>query len=85
MAGRFEGLSDLEWKLFEAVMTEEGEKRGRGMSHAPFRCILNTLIKFISIKSLVAKGLYAPGNCAGHNRFPSLDHGYLPSIGECGL
>ena len=44
MAGRFEGLSDLEWKLFEAVMTEEGEKRGRGMPHAPFRCILNTLM-----------------------------------------
>jgi len=37
-------LSDLEWKLFEAVMTEEGEKRGRGMPHAPFRCILNTLM-----------------------------------------
>lgn len=44
MAGRFEGLSDLEWKLFEDVMTEEGEKRGRGMPHAPFRCILNTLM-----------------------------------------
>jgi transposase len=44
MAGRFEGLSDLEWKLFEDVISEEGEKRGRGMPHAPFRCILNTLM-----------------------------------------
>ena len=44
MAGRFEGLSDLEWKLFEDVMTEVGEKRGRGMPHAPFRHILNTLM-----------------------------------------
>ena len=44
MAGRFEGLSDLEWKVFEDVMTEEGEKRGRGMPHVPFRCILNTLM-----------------------------------------
>ena len=44
MAGRFEGLSDLEWKLFEDVMTEVGEKRGRGMPHAPFRHVLNTLM-----------------------------------------
>ena len=44
MAGRFEGLSDLEWKLFEDVMTEKGEKRERGMLHAPFRHVLNTLM-----------------------------------------
>ena len=44
MAGRFEGLSDLEWKLFEDVITEVGEKRGRGMPHAPLRHVLNTLM-----------------------------------------
>ena len=44
MAGRFEGLSDLEWKLFEDVIIEEGEKRERGMPHAPFRYVLNTLM-----------------------------------------
>ena len=42
MAGRFEGLSDLEWKLFEDVMTKVGEKRERGMPYAPFRYVLNT-------------------------------------------
>ena len=44
MAGRFEGLSDLEWKMFEDVMAEKGEKRERGMPHAPFRHVLNTLM-----------------------------------------
>ena len=44
MAGRFEGLSDLEWKLFEDALPKAGEKRERGMPHAPFRYILNTLM-----------------------------------------
>ncbi len=44
MAGRFEGLSDLEWKLFEDVIAQKAEKRGRGMPHAPCRYILNTLM-----------------------------------------
>ncbi|WP_202807211.1 hypothetical protein [Synechocystis sp. PCC 7509] len=47
MAGRFEGLSDLEWKLFEDVIGEKGEKRGRGMPYAPFRHVINTLMKAI--------------------------------------
>ena len=42
MAGRFEGLSDLEWKLFEDLLPQSPEKRGRGMPHAPFRKVLNT-------------------------------------------
>ncbi len=29
MAGRFEGLSDLEWKLFEDIFPPEPEKRGK--------------------------------------------------------
>ncbi len=44
MAGRFVGLSDLEWKLFEDVIAKVGEKRERGMPHAPFRYVLNTLM-----------------------------------------
>jgi transposase len=42
MAGRFEGLSDLEWKLFEDLLPQSPEKRGRGMPHTPFRKVLNT-------------------------------------------
>lgn len=44
MAGRFEGLSDLEWKLFEDIFLKKPENRGRGMPHAPFRHVLNTLL-----------------------------------------
>lgn len=44
MAGRFEGLSDLEWRLFEDIFLKEPEKHDRGMPHAPFRYILNTLL-----------------------------------------
>ena len=29
MAGRFEGLSDLEWKLFEDIFPKQASKRGR--------------------------------------------------------
>ncbi|WP_258002461.1 hypothetical protein [Fischerella thermalis] len=35
MAGRFEGLTDLEWRLFEDIFPKEPEKRDRGMPHAP--------------------------------------------------
>jgi hypothetical protein len=44
MAGRFEGVSDLEWRLFEDIFPQAPSKRGRGMPHAPFRKILNTLL-----------------------------------------
>ena len=42
MAGRFEGLSDLEWKLFEDLLPQSPEKRGRGMPRVAFRNVLNT-------------------------------------------
>ena len=35
MAGRFEGLSDIEWKLFEDIFPQQPEKRGKGMPHTP--------------------------------------------------
>src|SRR4051794_27380110 len=44
MAGRFEGMSDLEWRLFEDIFPPAPPKRGRGMPHAPFRKIVNTLL-----------------------------------------
>ena len=44
MAGRLEGVSDLEWRLFEDIFPPAPSKRGRGMPHAPFRNLLNTLL-----------------------------------------
>jgi transposase len=44
MAGRFEGLSDLEWKLFEDICPETPKKRARGMPPVPFRYVLNSLL-----------------------------------------
>ena len=44
MAGRFEGLSDLEWKLFEDIFPETPKKRSRGMPPVPFRYVLNSLL-----------------------------------------
>ena len=47
MPGRFEGLSDAEWKLFEDIFPKPPKKRGRGMPHAPFRYVLNTLLHIL--------------------------------------
>ena len=44
MAGRFEGLSELEWRLFEDIFPPEPEKRSRGMPKTPFGKVLNTLL-----------------------------------------
>jgi transposase len=44
MAGRFEGLSDLEWKLFEDIFPPAPAKRGRGMPPTPVRTIVNSLL-----------------------------------------
>ena len=44
MAGTFEGLSDLEWKLFADLFPPEPAKRNRGMPHTPFRQVVNTLL-----------------------------------------
>ncbi len=39
MAGRFEGLSDLEWRLFEDIFPPEPSKRHKGMPHSPYRYV----------------------------------------------
>ena len=44
MPGRFEGLSDLEWKIFEDIFPEIPSKRSRGMPRTPFRYVVNTLL-----------------------------------------
>ena len=44
MAGRFEGLNDLEWKLFENIFPETPKKRARKMPPVPFRYVLNSLL-----------------------------------------
>jgi transposase len=44
MAGRFEGMSDAAWMMIEKLLPPEPEKRGRGMPHAPFRCVLNSIL-----------------------------------------
>ena len=44
MARRFEGLSDLEWKLFEDIFPKTEKKRSRGMPPVPFRYVLNSLL-----------------------------------------
>jgi transposase len=43
MAGRFEGLSDAEWKLFEDIYPGK-ERKGRGMPVVHQREILNSLL-----------------------------------------
>ena len=43
IAGRIEGLSDLEGRLFIDMMPPEPTMRGRGMPHTAFRKIVNTL------------------------------------------
>ncbi|NRB06067.1 MAG: transposase, partial [Richelia sp.] len=44
MAGRFEGLSNLEWSLFEDIFPKAPEKRERGMPYSSFLYVLNTLV-----------------------------------------
>ncbi|MGX9726191.1 MAG: hypothetical protein ACTFAK_04085 [Candidatus Electronema sp. VV] len=43
MAGRFEGLTDVEWEVFRNIFPSE-EQGGRGRPAAPSRNILNSLL-----------------------------------------
>ena len=43
-AGRFEGLTDHQWTKIESFFAPESEKRKKGMPHAPFRNVWNTII-----------------------------------------
>lgn len=44
MPGRFEGLSDLEWRLFEDLFDEPLPKPQGGRPKAPARLVLNTML-----------------------------------------
>ena len=44
MAGRFQGLTDLEWLLFADLFQPPPEKLGRGRPTTPIRYLLNTLL-----------------------------------------
>ena len=68
MVGRFEGLSNLEWSLFEDIFPKPPEKSEREMPHSSFRYVLNTLL-YILIRGCcwcdVPKGeIWASNSCA---------------------
>ena len=44
MAGRFDGLNDMEWQLFADIFPPAPPRRSRGMPHTPFRQVVNTLL-----------------------------------------
>ncbi len=43
-AGRCEGFSDLEWRLWVDIMPPEPPTRGRGLPQTPVRKVVNTLL-----------------------------------------
>jgi transposase len=47
MAGTFDGLSDLEWKLFADLFPQEPTTRSRGMPPTPFVKVVNTLLDIL--------------------------------------
>jgi hypothetical protein len=47
MAGRFGGVSDVEWPLWADIFPPEPTLRGRGMPHTPFRAGVNTLLSVL--------------------------------------
>ncbi len=44
MPGRFEGLTDVQWEVVSPLFGPAPIKRGRGMPHADWRKVLNTII-----------------------------------------
>jgi transposase len=43
MSGRFQGMSDAHWDVLQKLLPAEPKKRTRGMPHASFRCVLNSI------------------------------------------
>lgn len=54
MAGRFEGLTDVEWELFRNIFPSE-EQGGRGRPAAPSRNILNSLLYILICRMQVVR------------------------------
>jgi transposase len=50
MAGRFEGLTDVEWEIFRNIFPSEEQGEGcRGRPAAPSRNILNSLLYILIV------------------------------------
>ena len=47
MAGRFAGLSELEWRLCVDIRPPEPTTRGRGMPQTPFRKVVKTVLSLL--------------------------------------
>lgn len=43
MAGRFDGLTDMQWEILEPLMPKNPDKRGKGKPHTPWRKVCNTI------------------------------------------
>ena len=67
MAGRFAGMSDLEWRLFEDVFPPAPPKRGRGMPHAPFRKRLMLDSRVIDVRIVYTHHIPCPNPCQESN------------------
>jgi transposase len=48
MAGRFEGLRELEWRVVVDIMPPEPTTRGRGMPQTPVRKVVKTVLSRLS-------------------------------------
>lgn len=43
MAGTFKGLTDEQWAVIEPLLPPDPPKRGKGMPHASWRAVFNTI------------------------------------------
>ena len=43
MAGRFNGLTDIQWEILQPLMPKEPSKRPKGKPHTPWRKVCNTI------------------------------------------
>ncbi|NRA91010.1 MAG: transposase [Simkaniaceae bacterium] len=43
MAGRFDGLTDMQWEILEPLIPKKRDKRGKGKPHTPCRKVCNTI------------------------------------------
>lgn len=43
MSGRFDGLTDAQWRLLEPLLPKDPPKRQKGKPHTPWRNICNSL------------------------------------------
>ena len=83
MAGRFEGLSDAEWKIFEDIFPRK-EKRGRGRPAVSCRMILNSLLYILITGSRwcdLPRGPQWASKSSGHRRLKAWhDDGTLNEV-----